>query len=129
MADNRSPRGTVPEEPGLDNEIPPAQRIPGGHNDESSPGVDDKELHERLRELQNDELARLSILEPGAHLEQGGIYLDLNRLDDGPFKAIGGQQATASTRLIAKRDTGYELWNRLAGDDSRAEIERPVEAR
>jgi hypothetical protein len=97
------------------------------HAAESVPAADDKALHERLRDLSNDELARLSILEPGARLEQGGVYLDLNRLADGPFKALGGHEAGPANRFIAKRDTDFELWNRLAGDDREPEIERPAE--
>jgi hypothetical protein len=93
--------------------------------DESMAGIDDKVLHERLPMLSNDELSRLAILEPGTRLEQGGVYLDLNRLADGPFKALGGHEATAETRYIAKRDTDYELWNRLAGRDDTPEIKRP----
>jgi len=82
---------------------------------------------ERLPALDNDELARLSVLEVGARLEQGGTYLDLNHLQDGPFKALGGHEATTSDRYIAKRDTDYELWNRLVGDDREPDIERPDE--
>ena len=100
----------------------------GGHAMESRPGVADQALHDRLRDLSDDELARLAILEPGARLEQGGIYLDLNDLDAGPFKAIGGHVATGANRYIAKRDTDYLLWNRLAGADSEPGIERPPEA-
>jgi hypothetical protein len=65
------------------------------------------------------------VLEPGTRLEQGGVYLDLNRLADGPFQALGGHEATTANRLIAKRDTDYELWNRLAGQDAEPAIERP----
>lgn len=51
--------------------------------------------------------------------------MDLNRLDEGPFKALGGHEATKGDRFVAKRDTDYELWNRLVGDDHEPEIERP----
>ncbi len=97
------------------------------HAAESVPAAEDKVLHERLRDLSNDELARLSVLEPGARLEQGGTYLDLNRLADGPFKTLGGHEATPANRIIAKRDTDFELWNRLAGDGSEPDVERPAE--
>ena len=81
-----------------------------------------------LPRLDNAELARLSVLEPGTPLEQGGIYLDLNDRASGPFKAIGGQAAGRRTRLIAKRDTDYELWNRLAGRHREPDVERPAAA-
>ena len=85
-------------------------------------------VHERLRGLSNDELARLPVLDTGARLEQGGIYIDLNDLDAGPFKALGGHDATVANRYVAKRDTDYMLWNHLAGPDAEPEIERPDEA-
>jgi hypothetical protein len=99
----------------------------GGHVAESAPAVEDKDLHERLPELTSDELSRLQVLEPGTRLEQGGTYVDLNRLNEGPFKALGGHEATQNDRYVAKRDTDYELWNRLVGDDGDPEIERPSE--
>ena len=95
-----------------------------GHTDESTSAVDDKGLHERLPSLDDAELARLSVLEAGTALEQGGTYLDLNDLARGPFKAIGGQEAGSKNRYVAKRDTDYELWNRLAGDREPT-LERP----
>jgi hypothetical protein len=101
---------------------------PGGHGGESISGVDDKVLHAGFPELENDELARLAVLEPGTRLEQGGTYVDLNNLAAGPFKAMGGHEATAHDRIVAKRDTDYELWNRLVGQDAEAELERPAES-
>jgi hypothetical protein len=98
---------------------------PGGHGAESVPAADDKALYARLPELTSDELSRLQVLEPGTKLEQGGTYVDLNHLSEGPFKALGGHEATRNDRYIAKRDTDYELWNRLVGEDRDPEIERP----
>jgi hypothetical protein len=121
-----NPKGPQPEDPSFAEQLAPVEAGEiGGHADESTSGVDDKALHSRLRNFDNDQLFRLSILEPGTRLEQGGVYLDLNDLDAGPFKALGGHEATAETRYIAKRDTDYELWNRLAGRDDAPEIERP----
>jgi hypothetical protein len=96
-----------------------------GHTDESRAGVEDKALHERLAGLDNAELARLSVLEAGTALEQGGTYVDLNDLGRGPFSAIGGQEAGPENRYVAKRDTDYELWNRLVGQDTEPYVERP----
>lgn len=124
-----NPKGPQPEDPSFAAQLAPIETGPGeSHAAESEPAVADKRLHDRLPALDDDELARLAVLEPGTRLEQGGIYLDLNRLDAGPFKALGGHQATRDDRYIAKRDTDYELWNRLAGQDAEPEIERPVEA-
>ncbi len=101
---------------------------PGGHAEESRSAVDDKVLHERLSMLDDAELARLSVLEPGARLEQGGTYVDLNDSSRQPFKAIGGQEADAKHRYVAKRDTDHELWNELVGPDREPLIERPSTA-
>ena len=97
----------------------------GGHADESIAAVDDKQLHEQLPHLDAAELARLAVLAPGTPLDQGGTYVDLNDLGRGPFKAIGGQEAAKHHRYVAKRDTDYELWNRLVGQETDPEVERP----
>ena len=121
-----NPKGPAPEDPSFAAQLAPVESSPGGgHADESTPAVADKRLHERLPELTSDELARLSVLEPGTRLEQGGSYVDLDRLDAGPFQAIGGHEARAGQRIVAKRDTDYELWNRLVGQDTEPQIERP----
>lgn len=95
------------------------------HVDESTPAVEDKSLHGQLDMLEGDELARLTVLQAGAKLEQGSVYLDLGDLERGPFKAIGGQEVGPSDRYVAKKETDYELWNRLVGQDREAELERP----
>ncbi len=97
----------------------------GGHADESRPAVEDKQLHERLQGLDNAELARLPVLERGTPLEQGGVYVDLNDPTLTPFKALGGQEAERQHRYVAKRDTDYELWNKLVGRDDEAQVMRP----
>jgi isopenicillin-N epimerase len=88
----------------------------GSHEDESSPASADKAISGRLEQLSGDELDRLSVLDPGARLEQGSVYLDLNDLQRGPFTAAGGDEASATRRLVAKKDTDYELWNALTGE-------------
>lgn len=121
-----NPVGPQSEDSRFADQLAPIETRPGGgHATESAPAVDDKVLHNRLPELTSDELSRLPILEPGTRLEQGGTYLDLNRLDEGPFKALGGHESTEGDRYVAKRDTDYELWNRLVGGDRDPDIERP----
>ena len=121
-----NPVGPQTEDPSFAEQLAPVETGPGGgHAAESMPAADDKTLHNRLPELTGDELARLQVLESGTRLEQGGTYVDLNRLDNGPFKAMGGHEAGEGDRYVAKRDTDYELWNRLVGDDGDPEIERP----
>ena len=122
-----NPKGPEPEDQSYAEQLAPeGSPGPGGHAEESGPAVDDKTLHDRLPALSNDELSRLPVLEAGTRLEQGGVYLDLNRLAKGPFKALAGHETGQGDRFIAKRDTDYELWNRIAGRDSEPEIERPA---
>nr|MBA2289861.1 hypothetical protein [Chloroflexia bacterium] len=89
-----------------------------------SPADADKDLVSKL-DISGEEMNRLSVVEPGTQLPQGSVYLDLNDLNRGAFKAIGGQEAGRQERLVAKSETDYELWNRLAGRDDTPEIERP----
>ncbi len=98
-----------------------------GQVDHSMPAADDKQLRTELPELDGDDLKRLSILKAGIHLEQGSVYVDLNDRQRGPFKAIGGQEASEDTRYVAKRDTDYEMWDRLVGQGRAAGVERPGE--
>jgi len=123
-----NPKGPEPDGEDFAADIAPQSGEPrlGGHTDESVSAADDKDLHDRLPMLGNDELARIPVLEYGARLEQGGVYINLNDLRRVPFKAIGGQQAGKGDRYVAKRDVDYELWNRLVEEDRVTEIERPT---
>ena len=121
-----NPKGPEPEDTSFAEQLAPETTGgPGGHADESVSGEADKVLHKKLPGLDNDELARLAVLEPGTRLEQGGPYVNLNKLADGPFRAMAGHETSEHDRIIAKRDTDYELWNRLVGQDAEPEIERP----
>ena len=121
-----NPKGPEPEDTSFAEQLTPAETGgPGGHGDETVSAVDDKELHRQLNELDSAELGRLSILAEGERLEQGGTYLDLDNRAAGPFKALGGHIVSGKDRIVAKRETDYELWNRLTGDDREPEIERP----
>jgi hypothetical protein len=124
-----NPKGPEPVDTSFaDQMAPDTTGEPGGHADESVSAVDDKDLRSKFAGLKNDELARLAVIERGTQLEQGGTYLDLNQLDKGPFKALGGHAAAPDERLIAKRDTDYLIWNRLVGQDAEPDIERPETA-
>ncbi len=46
-----------------------------------------KDLHEKFPQLSSADLKQIAILPLGSTLEQGAIYLDLNRLEEGEFKA------------------------------------------
>jgi hypothetical protein len=69
-------------------------------------------------ELTKDERARLTVLAEGTRLEGGSTYVDVDDLAAGPFTAEDGQTAEPGHRLVSKRDTDYELWNRLVGRDT-----------
>jgi hypothetical protein len=123
-----NPTGGEPDDPTFAEQLAPDETgKPGGHAAESIVAADDKEIRKELPELNGAELSRLTVLEPGTQLEQGGTYIDLNARENGPFKAIGGHIAQRDERLVAKRDIDYDLWNRLAGSDEQVEIERPAE--
>ncbi len=122
-----NPTGPEPHDESFDDDLAGPERTgsPAGHADESNPAREDKHLAARLDErLTTQETARLAVLEAGTRLQQGSVYLDLDDLSRGPFKALGGHEAGPRDRYIAKRDTDHELWNRLAGDGD-AEVERP----
>ncbi len=123
-----NPRGPEPRDTSFDDDLAPvdAPGGPAGHADESVPAADDKRIQARLDDqLSSDQMARLAVLEEGARLEQGGVYVDLADLSAGPFKAIGGQEAGKRDRYVAKRDTDHELWNQLVGDRE-PRVERPT---
>lgn len=122
-----NPKGPQPRDGSFDDDlgIPEGSGVLGGHVDESIPATDDKRVRSKLADrVSPEEMARLTILEPGTDLAQGGVYLDLEDAQRGPFKAIGGQVAERSGRYVAKRDLDHELWAKLA-DDREPEVERP----
>jgi len=95
-----------------------AQETPDAVRQAQMDGVaatDDKAVIDALPEMSQDELAELSVLPTGTPLEQGAVYLDLNKLDQGEYKAMGGTEVSESDRIVAKKATDYELWNRLTG--------------
>lgn len=100
------------------------QRVHQQHLDADA-GNTDKHVGELLPDLTDDELGSLPVLDPGTPLEQGSVYLNLNELQRGPFKAIGGHEVGSNDRIIAKKYTDHEIWNRVAGRDDEARIERP----
>jgi len=123
-----NPKGPEPVDESFAEQLAPdtSSAEPGGHADESMPAEADKTLHAKLDMLSGEELNRLAVLAEGASLDQGAVYLDLNDMARGPYKALGGTEVGPSDRIVAKRDVDYELWNRLVGQDEHTEVERPV---
>jgi hypothetical protein len=104
-----------------------AEQSVGGHVDESILASDDKDLRGQLPDLDGNDLKRVAILTVGTRLDQGSTYVDLNDAARTPFRAIGGEEAGDSNRYVAKRDTDYEMWDRLVGQGRAVEVERPGE--
>jgi hypothetical protein len=75
----------------------------------------DGKTRRQFAELTKDEVARIPVLQPGAQLEQGSVYLDLDDIEAGPFVALGSEDVTEGDRIVSKRDADYEIWKRLAG--------------
>jgi hypothetical protein len=94
------------------------------HQDAGTPARDVNDLRSRLSE---DELDRLAIIKPETVLKQGSVYVDRDTLARGPFKALGGDRAEPAQRLIAKRETDFELWNRLVPSDRQTETEPAID--
>ena len=94
-------------------DVPGAPTHVPGHADEAVSAVEIKELHGL--DLRNEDLAQLQVLAPGARLDQGAVYVDLDDLAAGEFTATAGQEVGADGRYVAKRETDHELWNRLLG--------------
>lgn len=84
--------------------------------EDAEAGSAEKDVVNALPELTDDELGRLSILPVGTELDQGGTYLDLNQRKQGTFVVHGARSVEPSERIIAKKTTDYELWNRLTSD-------------
>ncbi len=93
--------------------------------DHTLPASADHELKGDLAGLTRDELSQLSIIQVGTRLEQGATYVNLNDLVSGPFTAMGGHEVGPDDRLVAKRQTDYELWDRLVGQGRTNKVERP----
>lgn len=74
---------------------------------------DVKELHDKLADLTDDELKNIPIVPIGSRLEQGAKYIDLAHLEQDEFVATGGMVADEGHYYVAKKATGYVLWNRL----------------
>lgn len=122
-----NPKGPEPVDESFDEQMrdDTPERIRQDAASNVSPGDEDKTVMNTLPELTDDELGRLAIVETGTQLPQGSVFLDLNDLERGSFKAIGGQEADKKERLIGKNETDYMLWNKLAGRDDEPRIERP----
>jgi len=75
---------------------------------------DVKPVHGALRDMKDDELKQIPILDPGTRLRQGATYLDLER---GAFTATGEMSVHADQAVVPKDGVHYETWNKLTGTE------------
>jgi hypothetical protein len=74
---------------------------------------DIKWLHGWLNDFTSDELRQLRVVSPGARLETAATYLRIDEEERGEFSADGTENVVEGDFYIPKKDTPYELWNRL----------------
>jgi hypothetical protein len=79
---------------------------------------DIKDLHERLRDLRDDELKQIPVLDEGERLEQGAAYFDLRYPERGEFRARGDMAAGPDNWYVAKSEVDYQLWNLITGENN-----------
>ena len=79
---------------------------------------DIKDLHRNLRDLRDDELKQIPILNEGDRLEQNAVYFDLRYPERGMIVAMGGMVVGPDNWYVPKSDTDYQLWNLIIGEDN-----------
>jgi hypothetical protein len=90
--------------------------VTGPHPEKSArTAFDIKELHNRMREFADADLAQIRVLPVGSRLEQGATYVDLNDPARREFTATGEQTAGPENYFVPKTEVPYQLWNRLLG--------------
>ncbi len=92
----------------------------GPDTTQGTPASDMKEMYTKLPNLSASELSDLPVVAAGTRLEQGKTYMDLNDLERGEFAGMASMTAEADHRLVAKDAVGYDLWNKLRGNEDRA---------
>ena len=78
-----------------------------------------KDVHDRLQNLNDDELRRIPIVPEGTRLRQGATYTDLSMDRPREFTATAEMTAGREQRLTSKDDVDHELWNTLVGHTDR----------
>lgn len=77
--------------------------------------VDVKQVHGLLKDMTNDDLKQIPILDAGSRLEQEATYIDLADPDRKEFTARGDMAAGPDSLIVPKTEVDYQLWNRLRG--------------
>jgi hypothetical protein len=114
-----NPKGPEPVDESFDEQLEKEtpESIRQAHTEDTTSAANDNIAVNQLPDLTNDELATLAILDPSTPLEQGAVYLDINDKRRKPFTATGAKTAGEVGRVVAKKTTDYELWNRLTGTE------------
>jgi hypothetical protein len=68
-----------------------------------------------LDAINADEIARLPYLAEGTRLEAGESYLDIDRIEAGPFAGSGDDVVPGNGRIVAKSELDPDLWSKLTG--------------
>jgi hypothetical protein len=76
--------------------------------------ADVKDAYDQLHQSgwHRDEIRRLRLAAPGTRLKQGDVYLDLRNPAAGELVAHG-EETVGAELLVPKRDTDYEIWDKL----------------
>jgi hypothetical protein len=78
------------------------------------PAHDVKPVHRALRNVGDDELKQIPILDTGTRLRQGATYLDLQT---GRAFTATGEMSVAGDQLVVPKDgVHYDTWNKLLGE-------------
>lgn len=83
----------------------------------SRTAYDVKTLHDRLREVPDDILKQIPILDPGTRLQEGAVYFDLRRPEAGEFRGMNNIAVGVDEWIVPKESVDYEMWNWLIGVD------------
>lgn len=85
------------------------------------------ELHRSLDGFTDDELKRVPVLPVGTRLEQGAVYIDLQKPDRAEFKALGNMEAAQGNWFVPKSAVDYVVWNKLIGVDNPERLDQADE--
>ncbi len=102
-------------------------RDPGehrGYEQHSRTAYDVKSLHDRYRELPDDVLKQIPVVDAGTRLEEGAIYLDLSDPEQGEFRGMNNVVVGPDECFVPKKLVDFELWNRLIGVRDRFRLGR-----
>ena len=87
------------------------------HEKQARTAHDVKPLHRRLSGFSDDVLRQIPVLPPGARLQQGATYVDLNDPEAHEFVVTGDMAAGSNHYYVPKDEVDYQAWNRLIGVD------------